>query len=158
VSLHALLAVNGFTVDTLITPGMRVKLPGASTSVPRIDRVVAYALAQVGKPWRFFTRGPWSFDCSGLTLAAYERVGVSLPHYSAAQAWRGAAVNFYREPIRAGDLVFQDTNHDGVINHVGIAISATRWVEARDARSDVTISPMPPDSRIVAVRRLLPNG
>lgn len=157
VPLTALLAVNGFTVDTVIVPGMQVRLPRAPTS-SGIDRVVAYALAQVGKPWRFFTRGPSAFDCSGLTLAAYEQVGVSLLHYSAAQAWRGTAVDFHRQPIRPGDLVFQDTNGDGVINHVGIAISSTRWVEARDSRTDVSVSRIPPDRRIVAVRRLLASG
>ena len=38
-----------------------------------IDTVVAYALAQVGKDYAFFTKGPDSFDCSGLTLAAYRQ-------------------------------------------------------------------------------------
>jgi LysM repeat protein len=157
VSLDALLAANGFNRNSLITPGMTIRLPGA-TPTGSVQRVINYALAQVGKPYVFGARGPGSFDCSGLTLAAYSQVGVALVHYSAAQARQGTAVNFRQQPIRAGDLVFQDTNGDGVINHVGIALNATSWVQARDSRHDVSVGPLPATSRIVSVRRFLPNG
>ncbi len=171
VTLGALLRANNLTSSSLIMPGRQLRIPGPGTigggsSAPsptapaseRIQRVINYALAQVGKRWVFGARGPNAFDCSGLTLAAYSQVGVSLVHYSAAQARQGAAVNFRQTPIRAGDVVFQDTDGDGVINHVGIALSATRWVQARSSQFNVTVGPLPVTSRIVAVRRFLPTG
>jgi peptidoglycan endopeptidase LytE len=157
VTIDALLAVNGFSRSTVILPGQAMKLP-AGARLNRIDRVLNYALAQVGKPYRFFTRGPDFFDCSGFTLASYARIGVPLIHYSAAQALQGTEVDFVNEPIRAGDLVFQDTDGDGIINHVGIALSGSTWVHARSTRRAVAWGMIPPDSRIVAVRRMLPGS
>ena len=115
-----------------------------------------YALAQVGKPYRFFSAGPYAFDCSGLTLAAYARVGVTLVHHSASQARQGSPVDFFSQPIRAGDLVFVSTNGSGVINHVGIAVNDTSWVQARRPGVGVRVTAMPADSAILAVRRFLP--
>ena len=102
-----------------------------------------YALAQVGKPYRFFSAGPAAFDCSGLTLAAYARVGVTLIHHSASQARQGTPVDFYSQPIQPGDLVFVSTNGSGVINHVGIAINDTSWVQARRPGVGVRVTAMP---------------
>ena len=51
---------------------------------------VAYALAQVGKRYVAAAAGPNSFDCSGLTLAAWAQAGAYLPHYSKAQ-WSSTA-------------------------------------------------------------------
>ena len=90
-----------------------------------------YALAQVGKPYKFFTAGPASFDCSGLTKAAFAQVGVDLVHHSASQARQGRPVDFTREAIRPGDLVFLSTRGAKVINHVGIAVNANTLVQAR---------------------------
>lgn len=157
VSLRDLLAVNDLNASSLIVPGMQVRLP-AGARVSRIDQAVNYALAQVGKPYRFFTRGPGSFDCSGLTLAAYAQVGVPLIHYSAAQAGQGAPVDFRNGPIRRGDLIFMDTNRDGVINHVGIAVNSTTWVQALESGGRVKVGPIPADSRIVTVRRIINEG
>ena len=174
VTLAALLDANDLTVTSLIVPGQQLRIPrpatggsggGSSGGAPsrpasppaaRVDRVLNYALAQVGKPYKFATRGPDFFDCSGFTVAAYAQIGVSLIHHSATQATQGTEVDFLNEAIRAGDLVFQDTNGDGVINHVGIALSDTTWVQARNTRGAVTYGSMPPDSRIVAVRRFIP--
>jgi LysM repeat protein len=157
VTIDALLAVNGFNRNSVIMPGQQMKLP-AGSRLTHIDRVLNYALAQIGKPYRFFTRGPDFFDCSGFTLAAYSQIGVPLIHYSAAQALQGTEVDFLTEPIRTGDLVFQDTDGDGVINHVGIALSSSTWVHARSTRRAVAWGMIPPDSRIVAVRRMLPDA
>ena len=74
---------------------------------------LTFALAQVGKPYTFFTSGPADFDCSGLTLAAYAQIGVSLVHHAATQAQQGTEVDFWNHSIRAGDLVFLDGDWDG---------------------------------------------
>jgi peptidoglycan endopeptidase LytE len=165
VTLNSLLAVNHFTVTSLIVPGQRVTLPAGAvapsataTTGSAIDRVLTYARAQLGKPYRFFAAGPDAFDCSGLTLAAYAQIGVTLVHYSAFQAWQGSAVDFTQEAIRPGDLVFMDTDDDGIINHVGIAIDSTTWIQAARPGDVVRMGPMPPKSMIAAVRRYASNN
>jgi peptidoglycan DL-endopeptidase LytE len=169
-SLAALVAANDMAVTDLILPGMRLTLPagaraggggggggGGATGSP-LDRVVGYALAQVGKPWRFFTRGPNAFDCSGLALAAYSRAGIRLVHHSASQANQGVAVDFPNEPIRRGDLVFTNTDGGNVVNHVGIALDSNTWVQARAPGFGVQVTPIPSARVILAVRRFLPGG
>lgn len=157
VSLQALLSLNGLSMTSLITPGQRLRLPAGATTT-RVGRVVDFALGQVGKRYVFFTRGPATFDCSGLTLAAYAQVGIPLIHHSATQSRQGTAVDFRNQPIRAGDLVFLATNGSPRINHVGIAVSSTTWVQARSERLGVQHGPLPPDRLILAVRRFLPAG
>ena len=112
----------------------------------------------MGKPYRFFAAGPDAFDCSGLTLAAYAQIGVTLVHYSAFQARQGSAVEFTHEAIRPGDLVFMDTDNDGIINHVGIAIDSTTWIQAARPGDVVRMGPIPPRSMIAAVRRFAPSS
>lgn len=171
VSLGSLLKVNSMSLTSLIVPGMRVALPagstagsgtgsgggstGGQTTSSGVAAVVDYALAQVGKPYRFFAKGPEAFDCSGLTLAAYQRIGIDLVHYSAYQAKQGSAVDFHNEPIRPGDLVFQARRGSETINHVGIAITSTTWVQAVGTGSTVKLGPMPAASTITEVRRFV---
>ncbi len=90
--------------------------------------VVRYALAQVGKPYRFATAGPAAFDCSGLTKAAYAQVGISIPHQTGGIIGRGRPVE--RSQLAAGDLVFWP-------GHVAIYISDGRVVEAANSRTGV---------------------
>jgi cell wall-associated NlpC family hydrolase len=121
----------------------------------RAEQVVAFALAQLGKPYRFAAAGPKSFDCSGLTLAAYATVGIGLPHHSVRQAGLGRAVDWRRDRIEPGDLVFT-RGGDPVIDlgHVGIAISASEWVVAPHTGATVRRAPIP-RAGIQRVRRLL---
>jgi peptidoglycan endopeptidase LytE len=175
VGLGALLSTNRLTVNSLILPGMKLALPAgaiapakpATTSTgsaaapsPRTSRastrlgaVVDYAMAQQGKPYRFFSAGPDAFDCSGLTKAAFAQAGITLVHQSAAQARQGRAVDLTREEIRPGDLVFLSTRGSARINHVGIAISSTRWIHAVGTGKVVSVGWIPADAMITAVRR-----
>ena len=130
--------------------------PEAPPAGSPADIVVTYAKAQLGKPYVFNTAGPDSFDCSGLTRAAYQQIGVSLPHQSAMQATRGTAVDWRAEPIRPGDLVFAfSSNNTSVISHVGIAISATQWIHAPRAGDVVKVGTIPAATKIQAVRRFV---
>jgi cell wall-associated NlpC family hydrolase len=133
-----------------------VAVPAAPPAGSPVDTVVTYATAQLGKPYVFNTAGPDSFDCSGLTRAAYQQIGVSLPHQSAMQATRGTAVDWRAEPIRPGDLVFAfSSNNTSVISHVGIAISATQWIHAPRAGDVVKVGTIPAATKIQAVRRFV---
>ncbi|MCK8677216.1 C40 family peptidase [Streptomyces lichenis] len=67
-------------------------------------RVVAFAEAQLGKPYVPGAAGPSSYDCSGLVRAAWKAAGVELPRDAGAQALAGTPVAMGQ--MRAGDLVF----------------------------------------------------
>ena len=169
VSLSSFLAVNGFTKTSVILPGQVVKLPeganiastnaaaAVTTSAPsRLQAVLDFAKAQIGKPYAFGKAGPTSYDCSGLTLAAFAQVKVSLPHQSLAQSKLGSAVDWRVTGVQAGDLVFTfSTKNQSQISHVGIAISPTQWIEAPYTGGAVRISSLPSASKIQAVRRVL---
>jgi peptidoglycan DL-endopeptidase CwlO len=105
---------------------------GGSSSIGA--RVVAYALAQVGDAYVWGAAGPNAFDCSGLTMRAYQQVGISLPHSSAAQAHDGRAISV--ADLRPGDLVF----YYWPIHHVGIYIGGGMIVNAENPGVGVTIT------------------
>ncbi len=86
---------------------------------------VAYANAQLGKPYQYAGIGPDSYDCSGLTMMAWAQAGVSMPHGSIAQGNM-----FPRVPDNAmqpGDLViyYPDHHHVGMYVGGGMTVSAT---------------------------------
>ncbi len=86
---------------------------------------IAFARAQLGKPYRFAAAGPDAYDCSGLTMAAWSAAGVRLPHYSGAQYAMLPHV-----PLSAmipGDLVFWGP---GGGQHVGLYIGGGLMIAA----------------------------
>ncbi len=58
----------------------------------RVSAALAWAYAQLGKPYHYGGAGPRSFDCSGLTMRAFAAAGISLPHSAAAQQHAGRRV------------------------------------------------------------------
>jgi peptidoglycan endopeptidase LytE len=174
VTLSALLSANKFTRTSVIVPGQVIKLPASAsvmnassalstssvsanaTTPTKLQQVLDFARAQVGKPYKFAAAGPSSYDCSGLTKASMAIAGVKLPHQSLAQSKLGTAIDWKTTPIQAGDLVFTfSSKSPTVISHVGIAISSTHWIEAPNTGSFVRISKLPSSTRIQAVRRFL---
>jgi peptidoglycan endopeptidase LytE len=172
VKVTDLLTLNKLTLNSLIYPGMQLTVPAggslptlapinnagpvAVTPDARISKVLDFARAQLGEPYKFNTAGPDSWDCSGLTLAAYAEIGISLPHYSGSQSKLGTAVDWTTEEIRPGDLIFlESAPGSGYINHVGIAISATQWIHAPRTGDVVRIGSIPMYRR-AAVRRFVP--
>ena len=122
----------------------------------KIATVLTYLQAQIGKPYQFNAAGPDSFDCSGLVLAAYAQIGVSLPHQSSMQSKYGTAVEWKTQAILPGDLIFTaSTSNPGVISHVGVAIDAKTWIQAARTGMPVRIGNLPLPERIEAVRRLV---
>lgn len=79
-------------------------------------RVVKVASSRKGSPYSYGAAGPRRFDCSGLTMWTFKRLGKRLPHSSSAQY--GRVKHISRKSRMPGDLVFF---HDGGgIYHVGI--------------------------------------
>lgn len=80
-----------------------------------------FACAQIGKPYVWGADGPSSYDCSGLTMAAWRAAGISLPHNAYQQYKNIRAVS--RSQLQPGDLVFYYSD----IHHVGIYVGGN-WV------------------------------
>ncbi len=117
--------------------------------------VVAFARAQLGKPYLFATAGPDTYDCSGLTLAAYATIDIQLPHLATDQARLGVNVPIEPGYVQPGDLLFTyggDLRHD--LGHVAIAISNTEEIQAPATGDVVKITPIP-YARVQAIRRLV---
>lgn len=106
------------------------------------QKAVDFAVAQVGKPYVWAASGPDSFDCSGLTMAAWAKGGVSLPHFAASQYTYGTHVSY--DSLQPGDLVFlySDLHHVEIYIGNGLAVSApqpgenVKIVRVADSRSD----------------------
>jgi peptidoglycan DL-endopeptidase CwlO len=75
-----------------------------------------FACQQAGKPYVWAAAGPNSYDCSGLTMAAWASVGVYMPHNAAAQ--RSVMPYVSRANLQLGDLVFYYSD----LHHVGIYV------------------------------------
>jgi cell wall-associated NlpC family hydrolase len=101
----------------------------------RVKIAIRFALSMIGHRYVFGAAGPTVFDCSGLTMAAYRKAGVYLPHYSRAQISATRPVS--RANLRVGDLVFFFKYG---IRHVGIYIGSNRFVHAQNSRTGVIIS------------------
>ena len=101
----------------------------------RAGAAVSYALSQVGDRYVAAAAGPDSFDCSGLTLAAWRQAGVSLPHYSYSQYSGTRRISL--SEAQPGDLVFF---FGGGVHHVGMYIGNGKMVHAANPSSGVLIS------------------
>jgi peptidoglycan DL-endopeptidase CwlO len=97
-------------------------------------RVVAYALSKVGDAYVWGAAGPSAYDCSGLTMRAYQQVGISLPHSSSAQWSSGRRISVGN--LQPGDLVF----YYSPVHHVGIYIGGGMIVNAENPGVGVTIT------------------
>jgi peptidoglycan DL-endopeptidase CwlO len=104
------------------------------TPSSRARQAVAYALSKVGHRYVAGADGPSTFDCSGLTLAAWRSAGVSLPHYSKAQY--SATRHISRSELRPGDLLFY---FGGGAHHVSMYIGGGMMVSASNPRDGVEI-------------------
>jgi cell wall-associated NlpC family hydrolase len=109
-------------VSPAVTASRLERLPIPGTKADRV--AVDFALRQVGKPYVFGSAGPSSFDCSGLTMAAWHAAGVALPHSAAGQAGYGHHVA--ESQLRPGDLIFfyQPIDHVTIYIGDGLMVSA----------------------------------
>ena len=114
------------------TAGTLAVHAGSAAAQTAID----FALAQQGKPYQYATSGPNSYDCSGLTAAAWAAAGVQLPHQSSAQYGYGTHVSL--SEMQPGDLVF----FYSPISHVAIYLGNGMIVHAPTSGDVVKVSPM----------------
>ncbi len=108
---------------------------GGFSGGSRAAQAVQYALAQVGDRYVAAAAGPSSFDCSGLTMAAWRQAGISLPHMSYSQY--GTSRHIPLSQAQPGDLVFY---FGGSVHHVGMYIGNGKMVHAANPGAGVMIS------------------
>ncbi|MES5816461.1 NlpC/P60 family protein [Streptomyces sp. RG80] len=97
-----------------------------SSYATKAEKALAFARSQVGKPYVWGATGPDSYDCSGLTQAAWNAAGITLPRTTYDQVNFGATVTLAN--ARPGDLVFfyDDVTHVGLYIGNGMMIHAPK--------------------------------
>ncbi|MFE7898920.1 NlpC/P60 family protein [Streptomyces sp. NPDC057424] len=100
--------------------------PADSSYATKADKALAFARAQIGKPYVWGAVGPGSYDCSGLTQAAWKAAGVTLPRTTYDQVNAGTTVPLSQ--AQPGDLVFfyDDLSHVGIYIGNGMMIHAPK--------------------------------
>lgn len=132
---QALLSQDENRTDTTSTTN--ASAPAPTSNVPASGRAaaaVAYAMAQLHKAYVYGAAGPDAFDCSGLTMRAWEAAGVSLPHSSSAQYDSGPHIA--AADLQPGDLVF----YYSPISHVGMYIGNGEIINAENPSTGVVIT------------------
>lgn len=118
-------------------------------------QVIAFARAQLGKPYQWGATGPGAYDCSGLTQAAYASAGIAIP--------RTAADQWHHQPHiphgqqQPGDLVFFIT--DGTPadpGHVAIVLDNTHMIAAPHTGTTIQIQNYPSRTDLVGFARPTP--
>ena len=122
-------------------PSASTSNSGSNNSVSAsASSVIAYAKTLLGKPYVWGAQGPNSFDCSGFTYYVFKnKAGIILPRTSSAQSKYGTYVS--RNNLRAGDLVFFDTNgaNNGQVSHVGLYIGNGQMIHASYSQKKIVI-------------------
>jgi len=108
--------------------------------------VIAFAAAQIGRPYCWGGTGPRCFDCSGLTMVAWQQVGVRLPRTADAVAQTLPEVPLTQ--VRPGDVLWWP-------GHVALYAGNGWTIEALDSRSGVISRRAPRPRR--AFRPVLPR-
>ncbi|HXA62649.1 MAG TPA: NlpC/P60 family protein [Streptosporangiaceae bacterium] len=100
-----------------------------------------FAFRQLGKAYVYGATGPDYYDCSGLTMRAWEAAGVSLPRTSEAQAYAFSPQIAYKN-LQPGDLVL----FYSALHHIGMYVGGGQMIQAPHTGANVEISSMGPGS------------
>jgi cell wall-associated NlpC family hydrolase len=114
-------------------------------------RAVRLARGQLGAPYRYGGASPAGFDCSGLVMWVYGRLGIPLPHNAAALYGVGRPVG--GSALRPGDLLFFHG-----LGHVGLYIGRGRMIHAPQSGQSVEIQSLAVRrGSLVGARRIVRN-
>ncbi|MFJ9642576.1 C40 family peptidase [Streptomyces sp. NPDC101206] len=107
---------------------------------------LAYATAQIGKPYVWGAEGPGAFDCSGLTSQAWAHAGRAIPRTSQEQWAQLPRVPLDR--LRPGDLVV----YFPTATHVALYVGDGKVIQAPRPGAAVKVSPIAANPLLGAVR------
>ena len=121
------------------SPGQALSFPDSPASSQQGNTAADWALSQIGRSYQWGGAGPYTYDCSGLTMVAWAHAGVSLLHYTGYQWEEGVHVPL--DDLQRGDLLFYATGDSdpATIHHVGIYIGGGDMVDAPYTGVDVRI-------------------
>ena len=127
-----------------------------------VATAIAFARAQLGKPYQWGATGPDAYDCSGLVYAAYAAAGVHIARTTYQWQQDGPVVPLSR--IQPGDLLFSPGSDGTPDNpgHVVMYLGGGQVIQAPTRGQDVQIDPVALTSVVAATRpadlasRLLP--
>jgi cell wall-associated NlpC family hydrolase len=119
-----------------------VNVDGQSAN-PKALAAIAFAMRQLGKPYRFGAEGPRSYDCSGLVWASYRSAGVTVPRIARDQQHATTPISV--DQLLPGDLLFFSTTSNTdwrQITHVGMYVGNGKMIEAPMTGENVKIAPV----------------
>ncbi|MBL1113696.1 C40 family peptidase [Streptomyces sp. 110] len=126
----------------------------ASTSVSNASgnaaTLISFLKAQLGKAYVLGSSGPSSYDCSGLTQAAFKQIGVSLPRVSQDQSTTGTPVSL--DSLQPGDLLYWGSA--GSAYHVGVYVGGGKFIGAQNPSTGIVERSLDYDMPTGAVRVL----
>lgn len=131
--------------------GSSASAPSSSSNVSgSAASIVAFAKAQVGDAYVPGGTGPNSWDCSGLTQAAYRTAGIDLPRVSQSQSTFGTQVSL--DNLQPGDILYWGSA--GSAYHVAIYIGGGEFVGAQNSNTGTVQRSLDYDRPTGAVRVL----
>lgn len=130
VTAPAAVAVPTSPVKSTPTKHLKTKTPVKAEPVPQVapspnshvETAIAFALAQLGKPYVYGAAGPRAYDCSGLVMVAFSKIGLRLPHFTGALIKLGSGVS--KAAMQRGDIVFPQSGHVGIYLGGGMMVHA----------------------------------
>jgi cell wall-associated NlpC family hydrolase len=132
-----------------IDTGSYLGPPGAANTA------LQAALSKRGSEYVWGSKGPTTFDCSGLTQWAYKQAGISIPPSSRTQWTVGRPVS--KDQLQPGDLVFSDdgSGDPAQIHHVGMYVGDGKMVDAPTEGQLVDVRSIKGDGHYIGARRIV---
>ena len=143
----------GWYVDEVLQYAAKYAAPPpAGQTSQTAAQAIAFAEAQLGKPYRWGAAGPDAYDCSGLVYAAYRSAGITIGRTT--YQWRqdGPAVPIAQ--LQPGDLLFY-AGSDGTATdpgHVVMYLGGGQVIQAPQSGQPVQTGPADLTGVIVATR------
>jgi cell wall-associated NlpC family hydrolase len=152
---NAVFAYNhaGWYVSEVMSWAAKYAVQGGGNAA--VAAAIAFAFAQLGKPYQFGAAGPDAYDCSGLVYAAYAAAGIHLARTT--YQWQQDGPVIPLSQIQPGDLLFSAGSDGTPTNpgHVVMYLGGGQVIQAPRTGQDVQIDPADLASVIVATR---PSG
>ena len=129
------------TTPTNPTPPAEPTPPAPTPSA--VEIAINYAYAQLGDPYAYGGSGPDSWDCSGLTKAAYAAAGVYIGAHGSTSQYRYLANQGRLVPVsdlQRGDLVFYSDDGGASTYHTALYLGGGRMIEAQYEGVPVKVS------------------